>query len=425
MASKNPPKKSIVTCWLVGLVSLVVLAVLYAAFVHPFLLQITDQAGPWYLTFSPADLDLDGDLDVLVHNMRHPAEFEAWAGGTLWINQGGLQGGQAGHFAYRRNDIEGGWASTTADIDGDGDPDALIYDGSRLILGINQGRQQGGQAGVFKERQSVPPPERGVGEYGVLVVGDIDADGRLDALMLGRGQSYVPEDGSYSDNVSWAWLNKVDPDGFFEIKAAFIAALNGLSVAGAALGDLDGDGDLDLFAVASPTGAKSMNGSSGLLLLNDGTGSFSDSGQRFPAENSTSLALGDLDGDGDLDALLGYGRGAGVLVNQGGAQGGKAGQFAASPQAIAGSQTRSVRLADVDGDGDLDALVTGKRRAALWWNDGWANFTRQPQTIPCSGDQDLTVGDFNGDGRMDIFVATYDKASVVWFNDGLGSFRTD
>jgi len=402
----------------------VVLAVWYARVVHPFLLQISDQAGPWYLALSPADLDLDGDLDVLVHNMRKPAEFEAWAGGTLWINQGGMQGGQAGQFVYRRNDIEGGWASTPADLDGDGYPDVLVYDGSRLILGLNRGGDQEGQAGVFKERQSAPPPYRGVGQYGVLVVGDVNADSRVDALMLGRGQSYVPEDGSYSDNVSWLWLNKVNSYGFFEIKTAIIAALDSLSVAGAALGDLDGDGDLDLFVVASPTKAKSMDGTTGLLLLNDGTGGFSDTGQRFPAEQSSSLALGDLDGDGDLDVLLGYSRGALILTNQGGAQAGRAGMLAASDQVIAGSKTRGVCLGDLDGDGDLDALVAGKRRVALWLNDGQGKFTRAAQNLPFSERQGLTVGDFNGDGWLDIFVAEYDHAARVWLNDGQGTFRT-
>ena len=52
-------------------------------------------------------------------------------------------------------------------------------------------------------------------------------------------------------------------------------------------------------------------------------------------------------------------------MNQGGAQAGPAGRFIASDHGIAGSQTRNVLLADLDGDGDLDALVVGKRRAEL------------------------------------------------------------
>ena len=147
MDGKETARKSRRGAWvwaLVGLAGLLGLAAICAWVALPFMLQISDQAGPFYITFSPADMDGDGDTDVLVHNMRKPGRFEACSGGTLWTNQGGAQGGEAGIFTYRRNDIEGGWASTLADLDGDGDPDVLIYDGSRIILGINQGGKQGG-----------------------------------------------------------------------------------------------------------------------------------------------------------------------------------------------------------------------------------------------------------------------------------------
>jgi hypothetical protein len=384
-----------------------------------------EQGGPYYLTLQAADLDNDGDLDVLVHNMRNPMEFLVWSGGTLWINggsqaelSGGRQASLLGKFTYRRSDLEGGISSVLVEVDGDGDLDLLV-DGGNLVIGYNQGGVQEGRIGQFKLWGTIPQPKLEVGQYSVLLAGDIDGDGRNDALVLGRGQAYpTTPDGSYQPNESWIWLNKINSHGVYFKDTSIFAALNGLSVAAGALQDVDGDGDLDLIAAASPTQEKSMLGSAAYLLLNDGAGVFSDSGLRIPAREASSLALGDLDGDGDPDALLGYGRGALVLINQGGV-------LAAADHRLDGRGTRGVELADLDGDGDLDALVVGKRQAALWWNDGQGQFTRAAQSFSCTENQNLTTGDFNNDGWVDIFIAQYDDNAKVWWNDGRGGFRSN
>ncbi len=405
---------SVIVWMLLGMAALAALCVIVGL---PYILQISDQAGPFYITLSPADLDGDGDTDVLVHNMRKPARFEAWAGGTLWINQGGAQGGEAATFWYHRNDIEGGWASTLADLDGDGDPDVLIYYGNRITLGINQGGAQGGEAGVFKPAADVPTPTWDLGQYGNLLTGDLNNDGRADALLLGRAHSYAWEGQPYPDNISWAWLNGLGANGLFKTETATIDGLKGWSVAGAALGDLDGDGDLDLAALVSPSAQDSMSGSDMVVLGNDGQGDFSDTGQRLRARESRSVALGDVDGDGDLDALVGTGDGAVIYTNQG------RGNFKIAWTAIPGGKTRSVHLADMDNDGDLDALVAGGRKARLWWNDGKGHFSQAEQSFPCNARQDMTVVDVNGDGWEDIFVGEYDNMAWIWVNEGEGSFR--
>jgi hypothetical protein len=53
------------------------------------------------------------------------------------------------------------------------------------------------------------PQMMGVEEYGVLGMGDGDADGRVNALLLGRGHSYLPEGLPYPRNVFWIWSNKL------------------------------------------------------------------------------------------------------------------------------------------------------------------------------------------------------------------------
>mgnify|MGYP003679885308 CR=1 FL=1 len=176
-----------------------------------------------------------------------------------------------------------------------------------------------------------------------------------------------------------------------------------------ALGDVDGDGDLDI--------AIGNYGQQNQLYLNDGTGTFTDAtATHMPVVSSltSSVALGDVDGDGDLDMVLGNGHPSGfpvylqqnhLYLNDG------AGTFSdatATQMPWANSATRSVALGDVDGDGDLD-LVFGN---SGWWNrlclnNGTGTFSDATATqMPVDNDDTWSValGDVDGDGELDIAI---------------------
>ena len=96
---------------------------------------------------------------------------------------------------------------------------------------------------------------------------------------------------------------------------------------------------------------------------------FSDGG--YGNSNSRSVALGDVDGDGDLDAWIAeYGTND-VWLNQGGDQGGILGKYVDSGQQLGGSNSWDVALGDLDSDGDLDAWVANANDAnSVWINQG-------------------------------------------------------
>jgi hypothetical protein len=216
-----------------------------------------------------------------------------------------------------------------------------------------------------------------------------------------------------------------------------------------ALGDLDGDGDLDAFfgnaASNMDQTEEFVRNQPDTVWINDGRGRFTDSGQRLGESEASSVALGDLDGDGDLDALVGNERQPDeVWLNTGGAQGGLPGVFALGGTVGEAEVTRSVALADLNGDGHLDALtvywsphkILSELQdgdgyldvfaayhdiGQIWLNDGTGSFTKGQRLI-FKQQHALALGDLNGDGYVDVFAGSVNHGILVWLNDGRGEF---
>lgn len=190
------------------------------------------------------------------------------------------------------------------------------------------------------------------------------------------------------------------------------------------LGDLDGDGDLDAFVGNTQgNGEDFQNNLPNEVWFNDGTGHFSDSGQHLGRQRTYAVALGDVDGDGDLDVLVGNEGADELWLNDGD------GRFRLSIQTWSQKRTLTAVLIDLDEDGDLDA-VTGHelatsfawwRQGVIWWNDGSGHFVEGRQHIRYRPNGALAVADVNGDQLPDIVVGELDKVTV-WLNEGNGRF---
>ncbi|MCA8967948.1 MAG: VCBS repeat-containing protein, partial [Planctomycetes bacterium] len=134
------------------------------------------------------------------------------------------------------------------------------------------------------------------------------------------------------------------------------------------------------------------NGSGGVrVLLGDGSGSFTQSQFIAESNNGSSVILGDVDGDNDLDLLV-----DGTLFLNNGS--GSFSQSQVLSETINGFNVTDAAFADLDGDGDLDAYLTNFCGSQIWLNDGNGTFVFDHSGASAYR---LAVGDVDGDGNAD------------------------
>ena len=291
------------------------------------------------------------------------------------------------------------YGAAAGDLEGDGDMDLVVVGRQTARVLVNDGM------GMFSER---PLFLEGTPLYfnaKHVLCEDLDGDGDLDVYVAGLPDFLFLNDGSgrledasedrIPDRLEWGLSDEV------------------------ACGDLDGNGDLDLVRVCRLT-----PDSDGVtrLLLNDGSGRFLDrSTDRLPGEpiGSDACACEDLDGDGDLDLVLGGFR-EHLWLNDG------EGRFSDASDRLPQDrlETRSVEIADFDGDGDADVVLSNVGPNGLWLNDGEGHFSDASHMLPQGPDPyertlDVTAGDFDGDGDLDLGVANYLGPDRMLMNCGL------
>jgi hypothetical protein len=293
-------------------------------------------------------------------------------------------------------------AAAFGDVDGDLDLDLIVADTLDDTVSVLPGVPGGFGAPLAFPAGSEP---RGV------AVGDLDGNGTLDVAVADWG--WLDATGFHGFGLSVLWNGG---GGALSAPVLFALPPGEVQPTDVALGDLDGDGDLD--AVLTLRSSGSFLYSKVASFLNLGGKAFAPPVLAQTGYDPVALDLGDLDGDGDLDAVTANWT-SGTFSRLLGAGDGS---FGIGFSYSIGSHPTDVALGDFDGDGDPDAVVPYQFGIHVLRDDAGA-FTwlaTLPVALIAAG---VELADLDGDGALDLAAANqFSDALDLWLGDGAGGF---
>jgi Bacterial Ig-like domain (group 3)/FG-GAP-like repeat len=389
-----------------------------------------------YRAVSVAVGDFDGDrqMDLAVANQcQSSADCDNGSVGVLL-------GNGDGSFQPAQNYVSGGnnaAAVAVSDLNRDGRTDLVLANQCQTASNCNDGSISvllGNGGGTFQPAQDYVSD--GVFAFSVDS-GDWNGDGKADLAVVNQCQT----GSNCNGNVTILLGNG---DGTFQVPPSYDSG--GYEADSVAVGDLNGDGDLDLVVanLCQSNGCSHGNNGSVSVLLGNGDGTFQAAqGYATGGFGSSAVAIGDFDADGNADVVVANqcstsdcksGGSVSVLLGNG------KGKLQAAQTYSSGANTAlSVAIADFDRDGDLDLAVANQCQDRSCQNGavsvllGKGNGTfRAAQSYASAGyySDSVAVGDVDGDGNPDLVVASQCQDSScqhggvsVLLGNGNGTFQ--
>ncbi|MBN1240388.1 MAG: VCBS repeat-containing protein, partial [Gammaproteobacteria bacterium] len=252
----------------------------------------------------------------------------------------------------------------------------------------------------------------GAGPYETraMATGDLDGDGLLDVAEAVNGRNQV-------------YLNQLNGDGTYSLVGHPTTPALFSNTRGVAVGDLDRDGDLDVVTGSLNAPVR--------LYLNSGNGvDYTVVNVSVPLAvpgdepDVDAVAVADMNGDGYLDVVTAaHNRFLSRIYYH---SGDPASPFAengieGTPLGASSLNSQSVQIGDLDNDGDNDAVLINEAQANTWYrNNGDGTFTESPIGAETDNSQGGALADYNGDGFLDLAVGNYlsGDPNQVYFNSG-------
>ena len=360
------------------------------------------------------DVDNDGDDDLAIMGKNRSGEAQT----LIYFNRDGVltQDLNADLQPLRNGDLAWG------DYDNDGDLDLM-----------STGEDSNGNRANFLYRTDLSGSPDEAEFVSVLRLrpdlsnssvdwGDVDNDGDLDLLLMGQSDD---SEGGVQLSFTQLWMN----DGAGNFEASTSTELVGLNNGEALFGDVDGDGDLDVMT----TGVDAQGELQANLYRNLLPDELRDMGLSIPGMQSSDIALGDFDRDGDLDlaaaGLTATGPATAIYTNDG-----IGGFEQLAGIDLPGIQGGDVIWADFDNDQDLDLVLAGNtgglvKTLQLYENTIGRTAPDAPFTLvdlPVLRGVDfssVSMADVDGDGDLDLISAGKDDdaSQSTTVNDNLAA----
>jgi hypothetical protein len=323
---------------------------------------------------STADLDRDGDLDIL------SATFDG-TGTIAWYENNGNQNFTQHVITTSAYDAT---SVIAADINGDGYLDVVVASlGDNLIEWFeNNGHQQFAQHIITTSALLASS----------LFVADIDGDGDPDIVAASKGDNQI------------SWYENLGSQGF--TKHVVTTAVSAPCSVFAA--DMNGDGKLDIVAA-------SFSNNSISWYQNDGNQHFTKQTITTTAGGVRGMFVADLNGDGYQDVIASCLYDNTITWYQNDGHGG----FTRHLISSTALNPSAVYAADLDGDGDLDVVAGSRGDETIAWyeNTGDMHFTQHIITTTNIQSRGVIVADVNGDGNLDVISASKYGNRLAWFEN--------